>query len=52
MRRSLINGSLNNFVALRVNGRSMEPDIRNQDVVLIRYCNEWRASRQDLCGAY
>jgi len=27
--RSLINGSLSDFVALRVNGRSMEPDIRN-----------------------
>ena len=50
VRRSLINGSLNNFVALRVNGRSMEPDIRNQDVVLIRYCNEWRELAGKICA--
>ena len=50
VRRSLINGALNNFVALRVNGRSMEPDIRNQDVVLIRYCNEWRELAGKICA--
>ena len=50
VRRSLINGSLNNYVALRVNGRSMEPDIRNQDVVLIRYSNEWRELNGKICA--
>ncbi|HNW24994.1 MAG TPA: XRE family transcriptional regulator [Candidatus Cloacimonas sp.] len=50
VRRSLINGSLNNYVALRVNGRSMEPDIRNQDVVLIRYSNEWRELEGKICA--
>ncbi len=48
--RSLINGSLNDFVALRVNGRSMEPDIRNQDVVLIRLSNEWRELEGKICA--
>jgi len=37
-------------VALRVNGRSMEPDIRNQDVVLIRYSNEWRELEGKICA--
>ncbi len=48
--RSLINGSLSDFVALRVNGRSMEPDIRNQDVVLIRLSNEWRELEGKICA--
>jgi len=50
VRRSLINGALNNYVALRVNGRSMEPDIRNQDLVLIRYSNEWHELAGKICA--
>jgi len=48
--RSIINGSLSDYVAMRVNGRSMEPDIRNQDVVLIRLSNEWRSMEGKICA--
>ena len=48
--RSLINGYLSDFVALRVNGRSMEPDIRNQDLVLFRFSNECRYMECKICA--
>ena len=42
VRRSMIHGVVGNYIALRVNGRSMEPDIHHNDVVLIRQDQDWR----------
>lgn len=50
VRRSMINGTIGDFVAMRVNGRSMEPDIRHNDVVLIRQNNEWRQLEGKICA--
>ena len=50
VRRSMIGGQEGEFIALRVNGRSMEPDIRNNDVVLIRQSNEWRQLNGKICA--
>jgi len=50
VRKSWINGQSGDFVALRVNGRSMEPDIRNKDVVLIRQSSEWRQLNGKICA--
>jgi SOS-response transcriptional repressor LexA len=37
-------------MALRVNGRSMEPDIRHNDVVLIRQDQDWRHLEGKICA--
>jgi len=50
VRRTMISGNLADFIAMRVNGRSMEPDIHNNDVVLIRQNNEWRAMDGKICA--
>ncbi len=50
VRRTMINGVIDDYIAMRVNGRSMEPDIRNQDVVLIRQSNEWRQLAGKICA--
>ncbi|GAB1365358.1 MAG TPA: XRE family transcriptional regulator [Candidatus Cloacimonas sp.] len=50
VRRTMINGVIDDYIAMRVNGRSMEPDIRNQDVVLIRQSSEWRKLAGKICA--
>lgn len=50
IRRSLINGAVNRVMAMRVNGRSMEPDIRHNDVVLIKESTDWRLLEGKICA--
>ena len=50
VRRRMIHGIVDDYIALRVNGRSMEPDIRNNDVVLIRQNQEWRLLDGKICA--
>jgi SOS-response transcriptional repressor LexA len=50
VRRSMISGKVGDYVALRINGRSMEPDIRNNDVVLIRQNQDWHGLDGKVCA--
>ncbi|MDY0151928.1 MAG: S24 family peptidase [Candidatus Cloacimonas sp.] len=50
VRRSMISGKIGDYVALRINGRSMEPDIRNNDVVLIRQNQDWQVLNGKVCA--
>lgn len=50
VRRSMISGKVGDYVALRINGRSMEPDIRHNDVVLIRQNQDWRLQDGKICA--
>ncbi len=50
VRRRMIHGIVADYIALRVNGRSMEPDIRHNDVVLIRQDQDWRHLEGKICA--
>lgn len=50
VRRTMIGGKVGDYIAMRVNGRSMEPDIRNNDVVLIQQSSEWRQLNGKICA--
>lgn len=50
VRRSMIHGDMGNYMALRVNGRSMEPDIRHNDVVLIKQNSDWYQLAGKICA--
>jgi len=50
VRRSMIRGEVTDYVALRVNGHSMEPDIRHNDVVLIKHSTDWDQLAGKICA--
>ncbi|HAN41117.1 MAG TPA: helix-turn-helix domain-containing protein [Candidatus Cloacimonetes bacterium] len=50
IRRSMLKGNITEYVCLRVNGRSMEPDILNNDVVIIRKSNDWERLNGRICA--
>lgn len=50
VRRSMIKGSIDDFVCLRVNGKSMEPEIRHNDLILIRQSTEWDKLAGKICA--
>ncbi|MFO8144698.1 MAG: XRE family transcriptional regulator [Candidatus Syntrophosphaera sp.] len=50
VRRSMINGVIDDYVALRVNGHSMEPMIMNNDVVVIRRSQDWDRLTGHICA--
>lgn len=50
VRRSMIQDSINEFVCLRVNGKSMEPEIRHNDMILIRQSKEWDKLAGKICA--
>lgn len=50
IRRSMIQGVTDDFMCLRVNGQSMEPEIRNNDVILIRPSNDWNQLSGKICA--
>jgi SOS-response transcriptional repressor LexA len=50
VRRSMIKGSPDDFICLRVNGRSMEPDIKNNDLILIRQNTQWDKMEGKICA--
>jgi SOS-response transcriptional repressor LexA len=50
VRRSMIQDSINEFVCLRVNGKSMEPEIRHNDMILIRQSKDWEKLAGKVCA--
>jgi SOS-response transcriptional repressor LexA len=50
VRKSMMHGSVNDFVCLRVNGKSMEPEIRHNDLILIRQSTEWDKLAGKICA--
>jgi SOS-response transcriptional repressor LexA len=50
VRRGMIRGVLDDYVCLRVNGRSMEPEICNNDLVLIRQSKDWYRLSGQICA--
>ncbi|HNX36820.1 MAG TPA: S24 family peptidase [Candidatus Cloacimonadota bacterium] len=50
VRRSMFHGVEDDFICLRVNGQSMEPDIRNGDVILIRPSMDWNSLSGKICA--
>ncbi|MGI6197874.1 MAG: helix-turn-helix domain-containing protein [Candidatus Cloacimonadaceae bacterium] len=50
IRRSMLKGNITEYVCLRVNGHSMEPDIHNNDVVIIRKSNDWERLQGRICA--
>lgn len=50
VRRSMIKGSVDDFICLRVNGKSMEPDIRHNDLILIKQSTEWDKLAGKVCA--
>lgn len=41
VRRSMLHGQIDDYICLRVNGHSMEPDVCHDDVVIIRRNQDW-----------
>ncbi|MCB5260972.1 MAG: XRE family transcriptional regulator [Candidatus Cloacimonetes bacterium] len=50
IRRGQIKGTPGNFVSLRVNGHSMEPSLRHDDIVVINQCNDWDKLSGKICA--
>ena len=50
IRRSLFHGIEDDFMCLRVNGRSMEPDIKHGDVIIVRASNDWNSLSGKICA--
>lgn len=50
IRRSMLKGDISEYVCLRVNGNSMEPDIINNDIVIIRKSNDWERLNGRICA--
>ncbi|MGC9361998.1 MAG: helix-turn-helix domain-containing protein [Candidatus Syntrophosphaera sp.] len=50
IRRAMINGVAEDYVGLRVNGHSMEPDIKHNDVVVIRRSQDWDRLTGHVCA--
>lgn len=50
VRRSMIHGVVDDYVCLRVNGHSMEPDIHHDDVVIIRKSQDWDKLQGLICA--
>lgn len=50
VRRSMIQDSANDFICLRVNGKSMEPEIHHNDLILIKQSREWDKLAGKICA--
>ncbi len=50
VRKGMLAGVPGDYIALRVNGRSMEPDIHHNDVVVIRKNTDWRKLEGQVCA--
>jgi SOS-response transcriptional repressor LexA len=48
--RDQIHGKAENYLCLKVNGSSMEPVIKNGDVILIEKSNDWERSNGKICA--
>ncbi len=50
IRKSMLTGQNDDYLCLRVNGHSMEPDIRHNDLILIRQSNRWDNLSGKICA--
>ncbi len=50
VRRSMIHGVVDDYIALRVNGHSMEPMVLHNDVVIIRKSQDWKKLTGHVCA--
>lgn len=50
VRRSMIHGTIADYICLRVNGHSMEPDVLHNDVVIIRKSSDWERLNGAVCA--
>jgi len=50
VRKSMVHGSNQDFLCLRVNGHSMEPEIRHNDLILIRESADWSKQDGKICA--
>jgi len=50
IRKGQIKGNPGNFVSLRVNGHSMEPNLHHDDIVVINQCNDWEKLSGKICA--
>jgi SOS-response transcriptional repressor LexA len=42
--------NVNDYYCFRVNGRSMEPDIKNEDLIIIKKDNNWNGKENVVCA--
>ncbi|MCB5264744.1 MAG: XRE family transcriptional regulator [Candidatus Cloacimonetes bacterium] len=50
IRKGQLKGDPNQFISLRVNGRSMEPSLHHNDVVIISKCSDWQKLSGKICA--
>ncbi len=50
IRRGMIRGVVDDYVCLRVNGNSIEPQVCNNDLVLIRQSQDWNGLDGQICA--
>ncbi len=50
VKRRVIQGNIEEYICLRVNGHSMEPEIRHNDVILIRQSQDWEKLSGRICA--
>ncbi len=50
VRKSVLKGQQDEFICLRVNGRSMEPEIKHNDLILIKQSTEWDKAAGKICA--
>lgn len=48
--RTLAPGSDSQYIAFKVNGRSMEPNILHEDVVIIKQSIDWESANERVCA--
>jgi SOS-response transcriptional repressor LexA len=48
--RSLLPGRADNYMAFRVNGHSMEPNIQHEDIVVIKQEVDWEVADEQVCA--
>ena len=48
--RSLLPGQSDKYMAFRVNGRSMEPNIMHEDIVVIKQELDWEIANEKVCA--
>jgi len=50
IRRTMVKGNIEDLICLRVNGKSMEPEIRHNDLILIKQSTEWEKLAGKICA--
>ncbi len=50
IRKGQLKGNPGNFISLRVNGHSMEPTLRHDDIIIIYQCSDWAKLSGKICA--